>query len=1190
MKKKSIVFQSFGIVLFSAVLSVNANQTVFASESTNATDNDPYKLSTTSQQTLDSAIEEARQSGLILIETEEQVFFNHSEAKQDTQTQINTLNQAIRITQNEQKAYEQDVQSYNSYLKDKSTYEKESIKYENYLKELAIYQKDYQQYEKDKQSYDTSVEENLTKQKAYQFELNRYEAKLKTYEESRLAYEKGQYTNETLQKQYEKAKQTYEQDLLVYEELKKVAEQAQQNKVEAEQRYQKALEIYQTQQKTYRLEKARYDEELLEAQGKLGQTGYLTEVLAQNLIFRSEPNTTQTFTGKYLSPEQLESLLKNTNNWFDPGTVTFPISEKTVSTKGQWNAAYMKVGDSVQVDYSGLENSSFSGYQLAKVRYTYTLLSSTHYDNSVILQAIDDPTITAYVHSYNKDDRTTSSFEIEMKVQFFDSDGQEIIPNEKQYALTSFASINSLNGSGEYVAGYNGTFFPITGSTITIRDARAMNFSTTPQESLAPGWDSNTSPDAYIGAIVGKSTETIRFTFGNSNGFAYWFAFSSDVKAKGVLGPKPIAPVEPIREVINIPKIPIKPTEPLVPTYQNLSKPIPPKKPVEPKLTLPSLPLEPIKPKAVGNPKEPVLVNKPTSPKQRIVVYHKSIYKPVFKNAIAFVPSKLVKPTKSAPKKSTSSADTVLYPMRQPIIATNPAQTNPTIPYYHTAQPFAPANIPLVSPPQIVRDSNTNSSIANITPWTHVVTPSLVEKASKEKQQRVPKLDTYDYFQKNLNIANRRDSVKTLDYINYLSKKLAKKHKGNQTKINRDLALMLAYKDYHDDKLQKIVNHFVAPYSHKNKDQATKTVSDNHINSLAEIDFAHTMTTLASLEKQDNYLNNLAKGVLGLKNPLYYRILLTKGGPIGALLTGYDWGKAVDGNYNKETILQLNSFVGDIYTYNSTKDVHSDMDAVILSTHPKYKNMPLAERVKAYYGQSHLAKKRQQLFLESYDKNKKKAGAKAALDILEASLTTGGLLAMGYALIRGRRPKDIAQNIAITDKIALGGTIERWRKKPLAAVKEIANIYAEKVVNKTKAITEKVIDAGKQLVKSTQKNLKKRITVTKPEKKQPSSKRHKKPQAQILKTIAPIGNAIAKPITALIQKATLKPPSKSQSTPKPKSPSKTKPIPRPKSPSKSQPAPKPKATPKPQPTPKPKPAPKPKAAPKPKSKSKGKRR
>lgn len=74
--------------------------------------------------------------------------------------------------------------------------------------------------------------------------------------------------------------------------------------------------------------------------------------------------------------------------------------------------------------------------------------------------------------------------------------------------------------------------------------------------------------------------------------------------------------------------------------------------------------------------------------------------------------------------------------------------------------------------------------------------------------------------------------------------------------------------------------------------------------------------------------------------------------------------------------------------------------------------------------------KRQKLFLESYDKNKRKAGAKAALDMIEASFTMGGGLALGYGLFKlGRKPKDIAQNIAITDKIALDGTLDRWRKK-----------------------------------------------------------------------------------------------------------------------------------------------------------------
>ena len=182
----------------------------------------------------------------------------------------------------------------------------------------------------------------------------------------------------------------------------------------------------------------------------------------------------------------------------------------------------------------------------------------------MIFQAIDDPTVTSYTHIYNKDGVTQSSFEMEMTVQFYDAAGKEILPTKDNYALTSFASINSLNGEGEFVGNYNGRFIPINGSTITVQDNYALNYSSVPQASLASDWDSETSPDAYIGAIVGKSTERIRFHFGNSNGFADWFAFNSDVKVKGgILNP---------------------PTPPTAPAF--MAKPIAPKKVEKPQAIL----------------------------------------------------------------------------------------------------------------------------------------------------------------------------------------------------------------------------------------------------------------------------------------------------------------------------------------------------------------------------------------------------------------------------------------------------------------------------------------------------------------------------------------------------------------------------------------------------------------------------
>ena len=345
-------------------------------------------------------------------------------------------------------------------------------------------------------------------------------------------------------KDYQEAKATYQKAEQDYQNYQK-QEQAYQDELVKYQEYEKKVQQYNVDQKTYNLAKARYDEDYNTALGNTNKTGYLPEVLAQNLIFRSEPNATQTFTGNIIPDEILETVVKDSHGWMDPGTVTAYAPGQTVTTTGRWNTALMDIGDTVVVDYSGLEHSSFSGYQLKRVRYTYRLIDTTHYSGKVIFQAIDDPTVTSYTHIYNKDGVTQSSFEMEMTVQFFDANGKEIIPTEENYALTSFASINSRNGEGEFVGNYSGRFIPINGSTITVQDNYALNYSDVSQESLSDSWDSDTSPDAYIGAIVGKSTERIRFQFGNSHGFADWFAFNSDVKVKGGILNPPTPPTAP---------------------------------------------------------------------------------------------------------------------------------------------------------------------------------------------------------------------------------------------------------------------------------------------------------------------------------------------------------------------------------------------------------------------------------------------------------------------------------------------------------------------------------------------------------------------------------------------------------------------------------------------------------------------
>lgn len=373
-------------------------------------------------------------------------------------------------------------------------------------------------------------------------------------------------TVDAVTKQYQTEKAQYLKNDQNYQDY--LAKQSQYQKdLATYQVYQKEKAIYDQQMKAYNLEKASYDMAYAEAQGHTTKTGYLPEVLAQNLIFRLEPDAVQTITGKVLSDEQLSKAIKNHVGWIDPGTILGSPKLVTVTSRHKNNSVLMAVGDTVVVDYSDLQHSSFSGHTIKTVRYTYRLVSTSHYSGQVVFQALSDPTVTSFTHVYHKDAKTSSAFDMEMTVQFFDTNGKELLPTPENYALTSFASLNSLNGEGEYVGDYNGQFLPINGSTISVHNGRAANFTNTKQIDVVGEWDDKDNPNAYIGAIVGKSTERIRFHFGNSKGSAIWFAFNSDVKVSGGLLTPPKAPVAP--------KVVMKPLAP-----QAVTKPVAPLRPI----------------------------------------------------------------------------------------------------------------------------------------------------------------------------------------------------------------------------------------------------------------------------------------------------------------------------------------------------------------------------------------------------------------------------------------------------------------------------------------------------------------------------------------------------------------------------------------------------------------------------------
>ncbi|MGT2625222.1 GbpC/Spa domain-containing protein [Streptococcus thoraltensis] len=794
-------------------------------------------------------------------------------------------------------------------------------------------------------------------------------------------------TVEAVTKRYQAEKAQYHKDDQNYKDYLTKQSQFQKDLV-TYQAYQKEKAIYDQKLKVYNLEKASYDMAYAEAQGNTTKRGYLPEVLAQNLIFKLEPDAIQTITGKVLSDEQLHKAVKHQVGWIDPGTILGSPKLVTLTSRHKDNSVLLAVGDSVVVDYSDLKNSSFSGYAIKKVRYTYKLISTTHYSGTVVFQALSDPTVTSLTHIYNKDKQTKSAFDMEMTVQFFDINGKELIPTPDNYALTSFASLNSLNGEGEYAGDYNGQFIPINGSTITVQNGRAANFTSTEQIDVVGEWDDKDNPNAYIGAIVGKSTDRIRFHFGNSKGYANWFAFSSDVKVSGGLLTPPKAPTAP--EVV---------MKPVVPT----------------------------------------LVSKPTPPHRPIIFYHQvkvSVPKP----------AKPVKPVKSSSKKPT-----IRVPKSVSVVKANTVAYRPKpIPVYYTLSAVTPTPSTLnylkkLSPKIVYKFTKVKSGVGN-------------QRANSNEKNQSNKPETAEeWFNYNTGVGNSQKNDNTvIKYINSLGEVARRKYKGDKLAQNREIAQAIADKTYYNDTLQNFFNYFGKPIRISNKSiqkSAINQINKAHDENKGKIDFAHLATTLASYERQPGF-KGFTKEVI--KTISTGKVIMVGNIPV----------IVPDLFMRENSVLQQNSFVGDLFTDMPVSDVYTDMDIMILSRHPKYKDMSMDKRLIAYYSQD-LTQQRQKLFKEVFDKSKKTSQLRLGVELLYTIASAGTIGLLAYSLKKGTL-KNIPKNIHRIDTMLFDRKIDKFKKASQTMIKKnIIKPLKNKAITTKKAFQRKITTLTKKFSPKT---------------------------------------------------------------------------------------------------------------------------
>lgn len=341
---------------------------------------------------------------------------------------------------------------------------------------------------------------------------------------------------------------------------------------------------------------------------------------------------------------------------------------------------------------------------------------------------------------------------------------------------------------------------------------------------------------------------------------------------------------------------------------------------------------------------------------------------------------------------------------------------------------------------------------------------------SKEKNK-------IDWFAINTGLKDQ-EQIEFIRLLNELAEEANKEHKGNFNEINHYIANGLAYYNYKNNILQISVNDLwkidksKVKYPKANfeieiiegKNKVIK--SDNllhhiHASKNYDIDFPHMGATLGSVEKS-----------------VWYKELIKK---IASLpLEKYD------GISSEDKFFQLNALTGDLLTNINKKDGKSDIDAMIMYYHPKFKDLPLNARIIEYYSTENLDVEREKFKSEVLPIIvKKDVNNKLGYLFVASATTLGGLVLTKDLLLKILKnlPKVIAQkgrtiikktksNLKITKKF-----IENKMARKLKKVKSnIKNYIAKKIV---KPIRRKVVSIKRKAKRNVKKLAKRMISPVK---------------------------------------------------------------------------------------------------------------
>ena len=422
------------------------------------------------------------------------------------------------------------------YQKDKANAEQKEKEHQDYLKAEAKYKQDLANYNKKTAEQDALFKKN-------QEELKQAKAAEEKYKQDLAAYNKKVENNKKKQEAYNQATQKYQQEMAVH------------------------------------------NQKMNELQQKTGQTGYLSQAAAQDLIFKNESQANARISGEYMAYNGTNASSTTQDYEFTRnGTPRLQTNYQT--TVGDNYVIKNIPNRNVSVTYDNLSNTYFKGNKISKIVYTYNS------GQEFLMRIAKDPTRTVFTHTLAKDHPyikngtiSRDSLKMNMNVKFFYQNGEQA-SFENSSTLISLASLNSYGSSvgGEYVtmSDRNMTPIKITGSSVEYNNRTKTFFSPTNNNADYQSWDKHGSGREYYGAGVAKvhSGNEINLTFGNNsyNG-GQWFTFNADVKSV-TAPPTPNKPGLPPLEDVSKPPVAPKKVLPFV--RDNISQPVKPVEKVKP--------------------------------------------------------------------------------------------------------------------------------------------------------------------------------------------------------------------------------------------------------------------------------------------------------------------------------------------------------------------------------------------------------------------------------------------------------------------------------------------------------------------------------------------------------------------------------------------------------------------------------